>query len=166
MAQGAGGHSMSTRRPKTQGIWRFTTAVASGYIFWALLQERGGEGALGAGQDPSTTLKFRSLAGCAFGWGRCRRLLSSRERGTQGDGRDPNSCSHSPCPREGSRPRGCPSPKRVHGQEPACLHSHGVKPHGDRCHQKAEHEDPSHERHLGEDTELGLPPGRLRGSRV
>lgn len=117
-------------------------------------------------RTPRPTLKFRSLAGRAFGWERCRRLLSSRDRGTQGDGRDPNSCSHPPCPREGSRPRGCPSPKRVHGQEPACLHSQGVKPHGNRCQQKAEHEDPSHERHLGEDAELGLPPGRLRGSRV
>uniref|UniRef100_A0A480F5Z3 Heme oxygenase 1 n=1 Tax=Sus scrofa TaxID=9823 RepID=A0A480F5Z3_PIG len=46
------------------------------------------------------------------------------------------------------------------------LHSHGIKPHGDRCHQKAECQDPSDERHLGEDAELRLPPGGCHGSGV
>lgn len=46
------------------------------------------------------------------------------------------------------------------------MNSHGVKPHSDRGHQKAECEDPSQERCLGEDAGLGLPPGRLGGSQV
>lgn len=46
------------------------------------------------------------------------------------------------------------------------MRSHDIKPHSHRRHQKAERKDPSEERCLGENVELELPSGRLRGSRV
>lgn len=90
-----------------------------------------------------------------------------QKEGTQGDSRSPDSC---PLPQaQGKKPaRRLPrSTNSFHGpQEAAHSHSHGVKPHSNRGHQKAECEDPSQERCLGEDTGLGLPPGSLGGSRV
>jgi len=142
-------------------------SCCSGYIFWALLQEQEGVSAEGPGKTPCPTLKFRSLTGCTLGWWRCLRLLLSRREGYR---ETAGALTAAPCPKlKGRKPaKRLPlSTNSFHGpQEPAHLNSHGVKPHSDRGHQKAECEDPSQERCLGEDAGLGLPPGRLGGSQV
>lgn len=95
-------------------------AVAtSGHVFWALLQERGG--GEGVSEGPAGPLgplwKFRSSAGCAFGWeDGADSFLPAREGHGGAGGAD-----SSPCP------QGLPSLERgpsarVHGPGPRCVH--------------------------------------------
>lgn len=138
-------------------------AVAtSGHVFWALLQERGG--GKGMSEGPAGPLGPHGSSGHRLDVllvGKTAPTPSSLpERGGPGG---TGGADSSPCPRDlPSLERG-PS-ARVHGPGANTLHSHGVKPHGNRCHQKAECEDPSDEWCPGEDT--GLPSGGLRGRQV